>query len=512
MRGELLGGVFFLCIPLGANGAGFFTGLGGDLPGDGFLSQATGVSADGTAVSGSSLSAPGTQAFRWKVDSGLEGIGDLPGGSFYSLAIDISDDGRIIAGTSHSARGIEAFRWVEGVGMTGLGALPGTIFRSEAQAISGDGSAVVGWSLPYLYSSKAFRWTEGDGMLNLQDLPGGGIESFAFGASQDGSSVVGRSGGSKGPEAFLWRVGVGMVGLGDLPKIAGIRQNNSKANAISSDERFVVGWGTSAISFNGYPPLPLQAVRWVDGTPQGLGDLPGGDFFSEATGVSEDGAIVVGQASNDLGTTAFLWSDTSGMRELVAVLRSDFGLHLDGWHLFEARDLSAGGDVAVGNGINPDGLEEGWIAFLTPEGLPARIRVGEDEGIPHVVVGPGVIPMVLFGSPVLEIGDVDLRSLSLMGTRPVHDLSDAEVLEEHLADVDGDGITDLISHYDKTRILLERGEQRICLTGEALARGTFTGCAQVYVHVPRRCGLGFEVMPLLAVFLVGRRRCSSRWL
>ncbi len=41
---------------------------------------------------------------------------------------------------------------------------------------------------------------------------------------------------------------------------------------------------------------------------QGLGDLPDGIFFSDATGVSADGNTVVGYSRSGQGNEAFRWN------------------------------------------------------------------------------------------------------------------------------------------------------------------------------------------------------------
>jgi len=46
---------------------------------------------------------------------------------------------------------------------------------------------------------------------------------------------------------------------------------------------------------------------------QGLGDLPGGSFFSRANGVSADGAAIVGRGWSSTGFEAFLWTEAGGM-------------------------------------------------------------------------------------------------------------------------------------------------------------------------------------------------------
>ena len=46
---------------------------------------------------------------------------------------------------------------------------------------------------------------------------------------------------------------------------------------------------------------------------QGLGDLPGGLYFSKAFGVSPDGSVVVGQSNSGKGMEAFVWTASEGM-------------------------------------------------------------------------------------------------------------------------------------------------------------------------------------------------------
>lgn len=98
----------------------------------------------------------------------------------------------------------------------------------------------------------------------------------------------------------------------------------------------------------------------------GLGDLPGGDFGSDAHAVSIDGAVVVGGsvAGENGWSAAFVWEEGHGMRSLEYVLANDCGLDLTGWWLMEAMDVSADGTTIVGYGINPDGQTEAWIATI----------------------------------------------------------------------------------------------------------------------------------------------------
>ncbi len=67
----------------------------------------------------------------------------------------------------------------------------------------------------------------------------------------------------------------------------------------------IVGRGSSA---NG-----REAFKYENGMMTGLGDLPGGDFSSEALGVSGDGTRpitqIVGQSNSANGNEAFIWSE-----------------------------------------------------------------------------------------------------------------------------------------------------------------------------------------------------------
>ncbi|MFN9735084.1 MAG: HAF repeat/PEP-CTERM domain-containing protein, partial [Microcystis sp.] len=104
---KILANCISLGIGLGAIGVAFqaqaasFQGLG-DLPGGGFNSRATGVSADGSVVVGRGFSANGGQAFRWTQGTGMVGLGDLPEGIFYSSAAGVSADGSVVVGIGNS--------------------------------------------------------------------------------------------------------------------------------------------------------------------------------------------------------------------------------------------------------------------------------------------------------------------------------------------------------------------------------------------------------------------------
>jgi len=343
-----------------------FQGLG-DLYGGSFHSEAMEVSADGLVAVGISISESGYEAFRWMASGGMEGLGDLDGGGFYSRSLGVSADGSVVVGFGYSASDYEAFRWENGI-MTGLGDLDGGSFYSHAYDVSADGSVVVGIGQS-ASGVEACYWRKGNGAwedadpCGLGDLPGGSFHSRAYGLSPDGSVIVGWGVSASGDEACYWRKGDGAweytdpCGLGDLPG-GGF---HSEAYDISADGSTVVGRGQSASG--------LEAFRWKDLNENGLvdpGEMIGLGSNSIASGVSANGSVVVGYIITASGDEACIWDKHNGIRNLKEVLELDNGLDLTDWRLTRARGISddEGGFTIVGEGINPDGYTEAWIATI----------------------------------------------------------------------------------------------------------------------------------------------------
>jgi probable HAF family extracellular repeat protein len=132
-----------------------------------------------------------------------------------------------------------------------------------------------------------------------------------------------------------------------------------------------------------------EAFRWTQGTGMiGLGSLPGG-FVSAATGVSADGSVIVGYS---VGGEVFVWNSTQGMRSLREILTNDYGLDLTGWGALSYAgnpQVSADGLTIVGQGWNPNGNLEAWIARLNPQNNPS---VPE----PSSILGLGLFSLVGF--------------------------------------------------------------------------------------------------------------------
>lgn len=296
------------------------------------------ISADGSTVGGS-LGPPESrdnEGFIWQESTGVElgfsavsslsadGSTFATAGGFTvgSRADYISGDGSVFVRTNGAEdRGGPGDTTVSVSGFGDISGLPGKDYTTFARDISTDGSTVVGTSAtvrapgvngnwyqyPVFDTTEAFAWSADQGTRGLGDLSGGSDFSSAYGVSADGTTVVGQSSSGNGPEAFAWNAATGMIGLGDLS---------------------------------------------------------GGAFSSLAEDVSADGKSIVGFATTDQGEVPFLWTETAGMRSIQQLLTDDFNLDLTGWTLTGRSVISDDGLTIAGQGINPNGQSEAWLARL----------------------------------------------------------------------------------------------------------------------------------------------------
>ncbi len=168
-------------------------------------------------------------------------------------------------------------------------------------------------------------------------------------------------------------------GLGDLPG----GEFHSEAQAVSADGLTVVGVSASADGD--------QAFRWTaqDG-PVGLGDLSGGSFQSKARGVSGDGSVVVGASDGWAPEVAFRWTAEEGMVAL--------GLLFGGDYSSRALAVSADGSVIVGTANSANGDEAfHWnadqgmtgLGDLAGGGFGSEAQGASADG--SVIVGAGTV-------------------------------------------------------------------------------------------------------------------------
>ena len=176
-------------------------------------------------------------------------------------------------------------------------------WRGRLGGLSADGSAAASSTRTADGSWMGWWRSDGRGFTSLGRLPG--VEGTrALALSGDGRVVAGVSAG----RAVRWDAARGLQPLAP--------DASSAATAVSADGRVLAGWSRNAHGND-------EAVRWVDGRPEGLGDLPGGIFASRAEALSPDGVAVAGRSSAGAGRNAFLWTAEGGLEELACPQGTD---------------------------------------------------------------------------------------------------------------------------------------------------------------------------------------------
>ncbi len=362
-------------------------------------SLGTGISADGTIVVGTSWFFDGefteTRAFRWTQSDGMQNLGVPPNSLSSSMGGRVSNDGQVIAGSIgfaiapyfeiRNAAAWNLSRQADGV------VLPDGLTSSDVTA---NGKMVVGatrvpgpWPIP----DQAFRWSLGHDPQKLGLLPGGSY-SWASAVSANGSVIVGFGDLPGQVTAFRWTLAGGMQPLAGQPD-----KVPSQANGITPDSQIIVGY------------LGNEAMYWSDTTGFVNIGLLDGAGFSNANDVSADGQVIVGYNYYDGPTVGFVWDPVRGMRSVTQALEGE-GIDLGGFQPEWASGISDDGRIIVGWGLNSDGIEEAFLATLPRIGDIDDTGVvnGADLGLLLAAWGSDNAPADLNDDGVVDGSDLGL--------------------------------------------------------------------------------------------------------
>jgi len=112
------------------------------------------------------------------------------------------------------------------------------------------------------------------------------------------------------------------------------------------------------------------------------------------------------------------------------------------------------------------------VAYHSALSLPPR-KVNVSAQVAAVrVTRPGVIPVAILGESEFDVDEIDLTTLEFGpgGAQPAHRSGG------HPGDVNEDGITDLVSHFNVREVSLAVGDEWACATGNTFDGRAFEGC------------------------------------
>lgn len=345
----------------------------------------------------------------------FSGLGDLPGGAVASYLNAMSPAGDVLVGWSVAEHGDEAFRWTWDSGIVGLGG-----DQSRANNVSADGHVIVGSvsEASYEQGRAAAVWHEGAPIqvvapytipggpvlfypvdatvaLNSGDWFGACIQAGAYGerlmchvtaagafdAGGTGDLYAGDEAGHLVGTTYPERHALGVRGpaeydsglLGsplEYPATSECvipHQCAARARAFTADPVTIVG--TALVPPAGHTTLDstvLVNVGFVLTEGEGVARLPdlgGGDEDGGAYAIDLSGRVIGGFGADSSGRHAVVWVDRTAWL-LSDVIASQGGSVPAGWQLNEVRAISHDGKTFAGNGTNPAGDPEGFIAVL----------------------------------------------------------------------------------------------------------------------------------------------------
>jgi hypothetical protein len=142
---------------------------------------------------------------------------------------------------------------------------------------------------------------------------------------------------------------------------------------------------------------------------------------------------------------------------------------------------------------------------LAPPAAELDIRPGSDTN-PINPKSEGVVRVAILGSECFDVADVDVTTLAFgpSGAAPV----DSE--GGHQQDVNGDGFTDLVSHYRTQDTGIAFGDTEACVTGETFDGTPWGLCDFVNTMPPGQCGIGLELAFVVPPLMWLRQRRKRR--
>ncbi len=320
----------------------------------------SGISNDGSVISMNSSDGTRRNGYVYKNDGNDEVVFDdiYTGNHYETWTAGVSNDGIVLYNVYDDSSTPPFVSRVFTFNKDGnLREITTSLNEAFGYAISKDSSTIVGGYMDGLLQ-KAFKYKE-SGITDLDSLADFTNGSYAVATSANGSVTVGNSYDSLNKTHAFINIESNTSTTTDLGTLPAFVNGNYEASGVSDNGAVVVGHVSDVELFStgiGYLEVidaPAHAFKYDVGTAQmtDLGVLSGNNY-SEATAMSADGSIIVGR-SGITGSTnndrAFKYKDGQ-----MASL-GNLGISS------RANDISADGSIIVGSYKTNEGNTRGFI-------------------------------------------------------------------------------------------------------------------------------------------------------
>jgi hypothetical protein len=159
------------------------------------------------------------------------------------------------------------------------------------------------------------------------------------------------------------------------------------------------------------------------------------------------------------------WEDDPDDALASGYFSSEVIIFASGSHSITIEDIHIP-PVSVGGDPFPDGTVA-FKAELYSLEVDIDIKPWSDPNSINTK-SKGLIPVAILGSAIFDVTDIVVTTLAFGPdyAEPAHDLTDPDVYNDHLQDVDVDGYLDLVCHFKTQEAGLAKGDTDATLTGE----------------------------------------------
>jgi hypothetical protein len=202
-----------------------------------------------------------------------------------------------------------------------------------------------------------------------------------------------------------------------------------------------------------------------------------GESYSMAVDFDEPVSGFEIDATRAAGRTPFFFDMFKVTGFLAGEAVDSRAVLFDGMGNWKTLSLNGAVDRVVWFGTGIPGHRFGvdnmrWVGLATQAmAVDIDVRPGSEKN-PIQLRSRGVVPVVLYGDEGFDVENVDAESLAFGpgGAEPAHRGT------PHFADIDADGIMDMLIHHSVAQTGIAVGDVEACLTGETVDGQVFEGC------------------------------------